>query len=117
MQIADIGYNIVLIFASSIRLAVPLLLACLAGLWSEVSGVVDIGLEGKMLGAAFAAAVVAYQTGSAWAGLLAGIAASVGLALVHGFAAIDQRGNQIVSGTAINMVAVGLTALLRHGWY
>jgi simple sugar transport system permease protein len=117
MDISDLGFSTVLILASTVRLAVPLLLACLAGLWSETSGVVDIGLEGKMLGAAFAGAVVAYETGNAWAGLLAGIVASVGLALVHGFAAIDQRGNQIVSGTAINMVAVGLTALLGNAWY
>ncbi|MBV9218253.1 MAG: ABC transporter permease [Methylobacteriaceae bacterium] len=109
--------TIAFILASSIRLAVPLLLACLAGLWSERGGIVDISLEGKMLGAAFAAAVIAYLTGNAWAGLLGGIAASVVLALVHGFASIDQRGNQIVSGTAINLVAVGLTSLLGNAWF
>ena len=106
-----------LILASSLRLAVPLIFACIAGLWSERSGVVDIGLEGKMLAAAFASAVVAYQADSAWAGLAAGIAASVALGLVHGFAVIDQRGNQIVSGAAINLVAAGLTALLGNAWY
>ena len=106
-----------LIFASSLRLAVPLILACIAGLWSERSGVVDISLEGKMLAAAFASAVVAYHTDSAWLGLLAGMAASVMLGLVHGFAVIDQRGNQIVSGAAINLVAAGLTALLGNAWY
>ena len=106
-----------LILASSLRLAVPLIFACIAGLWSERSGVVDISLEGKMLAAAFASAVVAYQLDSAWLGLLAGIGASVALALVHGFAVIDQRGNQIVSGAAINLVAAGLTALLGNAWY
>jgi ABC-type uncharacterized transport system permease subunit len=109
--------TVAFVLASSIRLAVPLLLACLAGLWSERSGIVDISLEGKMLGAAFAAAVAAYLTGNPWAGLLAGVAASVVLALIHGFASIDQRGNQIVSGTAINMVALGLTALLGNAWF
>ena len=102
---------------SSVRLAVPLLLACLAGLWSERSGVVDIGLEGKMLVAAFASAAAAYASGSAWVGLGAGILASVAFALVHGFAAISQRGNQIVSGVAINMLAAGLTALVGNAWY
>lgn len=102
---------------SSVRLAVPLLLACLAGLWSERSGVVDIGLEGKMLVAAFASAAVAYASGSAWVGLAAGIFASVMFALVHGFAAISQRGNQIVSGVATNMLAAGLTALVGNAWY
>ena len=55
----------------------PLILACFAGLWSERSGVVDIGLEGKMLTGAFAAAAAATFTGSAWLGLLAGVAATV----------------------------------------
>src|ERR1700733_5551857 len=105
---------LVIICASAIRLAVPLILACLAGLWSERSGVVDIGLEGKMLTGAFAAATAATFTGSAWIGLLAGIAATVMVSLIHGYASIDQRANQIVSGTAINMVADGLTALIGN---
>ncbi|MHB2166619.1 ABC transporter permease [Alsobacter sp. R-9] len=105
------------VFDSGARLAVPLLFACLAGLWSERSGVVDIGLEGKMLVAAFAGAAAAHATHSAWAGLLAGIVVSVGFSLVHGFAAITQRGNQIVSGVAINMLAAGLTALVGNAWY
>ena len=109
--------NAVFVLASALRLAVPLLLACLAGLWSERSGVVDIGLEGKMLGAAFAAGAAAAVSGNAWIGLAAGVAASVALGLVHGYASIDQRGNQIVSGTAINMIAVGLTALLGAAWF
>ncbi|MBE7220272.1 MAG: ABC transporter permease, partial [Caulobacteraceae bacterium] len=106
-----------LILASSLRLAVPLIFACIAGLWSERAGVVDIGLEGKMLVAAFASAVVAYQADSAWLGLGAGILASVALGLIHGFAVIDQRGNQIVSGAAVNLIAAGLTALLGNAWY
>ena len=109
--------TLVLILDSSIRLATPLLLACLAGLYSERSGVFDIGLEGKMLIAAFSAATVAALTGSAWVGLLAGILASIALALVHGFASITQRGNQIVSGVAINFLAAGLTALLGQAWF
>lgn len=113
MNLADI----VTLLDSGLRLSIPLLAACLAGLWSEKSGVVDIGLEGKMLVAAFAAAAAAYVTNSAWVGLLAGIAASVVFALVHGFAAISQRGNQIVSGVAINMLAAGLTAIVGNAWY
>ena len=105
---------LVIICASAIRLAVPLILACLAGLWSERSGVVDIGLEGKMLTGAFAAAVFATATGSAWIGLLAGVTASIVVSLIHGYASIDQRANQIVSGTAINMVCDGMTALIGN---
>jgi simple sugar transport system permease protein len=102
---------------SAIRLSVPLLFACLAGLYSERSGVFDIGLEGKMLVAAFASGAVAALTGSAWAGLLAAIAASVAFSLIHGFASITHRGNQIVSGVAINFIAMGLTAQLGETWF
>lgn len=109
--------SVLVILDSTLRLSIPLLCACLAGLWSERSGVVDIGLEGKLLVAAFAAGAAAYVTGSAWAGLAAGIGASVLLALVHGFASITQRGNQIVSGVAINMLAAGLTATIGNAWY
>ena len=102
---------------SALRLSIPLLFACLAGLWSERSGVVDIGLEGKMLAAAFAAAAAASAFGSASVGLAAAIIASLAFALLHGFACISQRGNQIVSGVALNMLASGLTAVLGHAWY
>ncbi len=97
---------------AAVRLSTPLLLAALAGLFSERSSVFDTGLEGKMLAAAFAAGVVAGVTGSAWLGLGAGMLVSVALALVHGFASITHRGNQIVSGVAINFFAAGLTTLL-----
>lgn len=109
--------TIAVILDSAIRLSVPLLCAAMAGLWSERSGVVDIGLEGKMLVAAFASAAAAFASGSAWIGLGAGILASVLLALLHGFAAITWRGNQIVSGVAINMLAAGLTVVLGNAWY
>ncbi|WP_029058319.1 ABC transporter permease [Stappia stellulata] len=109
--------TIILILDSTVRLSTPLLLAALAGLYSERSGVFDIGLEGKMLGAAFAAGAAAAVTGSAWIGLGAGILVSIALALVHGFACITHRGNQIVSGVAINFLAIGLTALLGQDWF
>jgi len=101
----------------SVRLSVVLLLACLAGLYSERSGVVDIGLEGKMLIAAFVAAVVAYETNSAWIGLLGGIAASVAFSMIHAVASILYRGDQIISGVAINFFASGLTVVLGHAIY
>jgi simple sugar transport system permease protein len=109
--------TLVLTLDSTLRLSTPLLLACLAGLYSERAGVFDIGLEGKMLAAAFAAATVAAVSGSVAAGLLAGVLASSALALVHGFACISARGNQIVSGVAINFLAAGLTAVLGHAWF
>jgi simple sugar transport system permease protein len=102
---------------SSLRLATPLLLACLAGLFSERAGIFDIGLEGKMLAAAFVAAATAAVSGSAWIGLLAGIAASIALALIHGFASITLKGNQLISGVAINFLASGLTALVGQSLF
>jgi simple sugar transport system permease protein len=86
-------------------------------MFSERSGIIDIGLEGKMLAASFAAACVAMVTGSAWAALLGGIVVSCGFALVHGLACITYRGNQVVSGVAINIVAAGLTVVLGNAWF
>src|SRR5690606_2228885 len=109
--------DLVLLLDSTVRLSVPLLFAALAGLYSERSGIFDIGLEGKMLAAAFAAGAAAATLKTPWAGLAAGILISVAFALVHGFASITYRGNQIVSGVAINFLAAGVTALIGQAWY
>ncbi len=105
------------VLSSTIRLSIPLIFTALAGLFSERAGVFDIGLEGKMLGSAFAAACVAYLTDSAWAGLCAGIICSVALSFVHGFASITNRGNQIISGVAINFFVAGITIVLGQAWF
>ncbi|WP_299781282.1 ABC transporter permease [uncultured Roseobacter sp.] len=102
---------------STVRLATPLLLACLAGLFSERAGIFDIGLEGKMLAAAFFSAAIAALTGSVWIGLLAGITASMLFSLLHGLASITFRGNQLISGVAINFLAAGLTVLIAQDWF
>ncbi|MFP1630402.1 ABC transporter permease [Zhengella sp. ZM62] len=102
---------------STIRISAPLLLACLAGLYSERSGVFDIGLEGKMLAGAFAGAAAATAFGSAWIGLVFAILVSVFFALIHGFASITARGNQIVSGVAINFIAAGGAVILGQAWF
>jgi simple sugar transport system permease protein len=112
----DLG-TILQVLDSSLRLATPLLLACLAGLFSERAGIFDIGLEGKMLAAAFTAGAIAAVTGSAWIGLFAGILASIGLALIHGLASITLKGNQLISGVAINFLASGMTALIGQNWF
>jgi len=111
------GADIVLLVDSTMRVATPLVLAALAGLISERGGIVDIGLEGKMLAAAFAAAATAAVTGSPWAGLAAGIIASVLLAVLHGYVSISQRGNQIVSGMALNIAVAGLAPTLANFWF
>ena len=109
--------DILLLSDSTLRIAAPLILAALAGLCAERAGVVDIGLEGKMLAAAFAAASSAAITCSPWAGLLAGILTSVLLAVLHGYVSINQRGNQIVSGMAINIMVAGLAPTLANAWF
>ena len=105
------------ILDSTVRLGTPLLFACLAGLYSERAGVFDIGLEGKMLAAAFLAAAASYATGSVWIGLAAGVFASLLLAAIHGLASITFRGNQLISGVAINFLASGLTVVLGTSWF
>ena len=122
--------TILQILDSAVRLSIPLLLACLAGLYSERSGIFDIGLEGKMLAGAFAAgAMSAYAGmpvvegglgmtwGMAWMGALAAIAVSIALAMIHGFASITLRGNQLISGVAINFFAAGSTVLIGQYWF
>jgi simple sugar transport system permease protein len=101
--------TILLLLDSTVRLATPLLLACLAGLFSERAGIFDIGLEGKMLIAAFLAAAVASLSGSALLGLLVAFVGASVFAAIHGLASITFRGNQLISGVALNFLASGLT--------
>ncbi len=102
------------ILDSTLRLTTPLLLACLAGLYSERAGIFDIGLEGKMLMAAFSSAAIAAIFGSAWIGLAAGVTSALLLSGLHGLASITFRGNQLISGISINFLASGLTVLIAQ---
>ena len=102
---------------ATVRVATPLILCAMAGLFSERSGIIDISLEGKMLGGAFIAASVSYSTDSAWLGLMAAILFSMMLAMLHGFACITHNGNQVVSGVALNMLMSGLTVVMGIAWF
>ncbi|MGH6946480.1 MAG: ABC transporter permease [Kiloniellales bacterium] len=102
---------------ATLRVSTPLILGAMGGLFSERSGIIDIGLEGKMLAAAFASASVAALTGSPWIALATGIATALALALLHGFACITHRGNHVVSGVAINILVSGLTVVLGAAWF
>jgi general nucleoside transport system permease protein len=106
---AIINYTLI---ASTLRLSTPLILAALGGLYSERSGVINIALEGLMLAGAFTAATVTVFTGSPWIGLLAAMAAGLLVAAIHGLATINYKADQVVSGTAINILFLGVPALL-----
>jgi len=99
------------VFASTLRIAAPMILASLGGCMSERSGVINIGLEGMMLMGAFAAVVGSFLFGP-WIGLLLGVAAGGLMGLLHGFMSITIGANQIISGTAINIIAVGIPNIL-----
>jgi general nucleoside transport system permease protein len=105
------------LLASSLRLATPLIFCALAGVLAERSGVIDIGLEGKMLFAAFAAASVGVASGSWPLALLAAMAVACALSALHGFACVTYQGNQVITGLAINIIAAGLTVVLGIAWF
>ena len=114
---AETFLSIVLLLDATLRVATPLILAAFAGMISERSGVIDIGLEGKMLAGAFAAASVAAVTQSAWVGLGGAIVVSVSLAMLHAYACVTHNGNQVVSGMAINILVAGLGPTLAIAWF
>jgi simple sugar transport system permease protein len=109
-------FNIALIF-STIRLSTPLILAALGGLFSERSGVINIALEGMMLAGAFTAAAVTHATGSPYVGLLAGILAGMLIAALHALACIRYQADQVVTGTAINILMLGMPAFLSGAFF
>jgi len=100
------------LLAATIRNATPLVFAALGGMFSERSGVVNIGLEGLMLISAFAGVVGAFLSGSAWIGLLFALGAGLTFGLVHAVMCVTFEADQIISGTAINLLALGGTGFL-----
>lgn len=102
---------------STIRLSTPLVLAALGGMFSERSGVINIALEGMMLAGAFTAAAVTYAVGSPFVGLLAGMGAGMVIAAIHAIACIRYRADQVVTGTAINILMIGVPGFLSGAFF
>lgn len=102
---------------STIRLSTPLILAALGGLFSERSGVINIALEGMMLAGAFTAAAVTYAAGNPFVGLAAGMMAGMLIAAVHAVACIRYKADQVVTGTAINILMIGMPAFLSGAFF
>ena len=100
------------LLTATLRMSTPLIFAAMGGLLSERSGVMNIGLEGMMLTGAFFAVAGTHWTGTPWAGLVIGILAAAVAGFIHAVWCITLRGDQIVAGTAINLIAAGLTAFL-----
>ncbi len=105
------------ILASTLRVSAPLILCALAGVLCERAGVIDLGLEGKMLMTAFTAAAVGTVSGSLGLALVAALAVGVALSMLHGYACVSHRGDQVVLGMAITMTAAGLTVVLGIAWF
>ncbi|HRE29236.1 MAG TPA: ABC transporter permease, partial [Anaerolineales bacterium] len=108
---SDIDLNLILVavLSSTVRLSTPIVLGALGGIFSERSGVVNIAIEGLMLTAAFVGFLIGASTGNVWLGVVAAVATGALMALLHGVLSIHLRVDQIISGTVINILAVGLT--------
>ncbi len=124
-KIMDLFAFFIVLAASTIRLATPLVLAALGGLFSERSGVINIALEGKMLAGAFTAAAVTYAadtrlgmgSASPWIGLLGGMIAGLFIAAIYAVSCIKFKADQVVSGAAINILMLGIPGFLSGAFF
>ena len=104
--------NLFFLVSTTLMYSTPLIFTALGGVLSEKSGVINIGLEGMMTMGAFSASLVAIKTGNPWLGLLAGGLGGLTLAIIHAIASIKYKGNQVVSGMAINFLGSGFAIFL-----
>ncbi|UCD45492.1 MAG: ABC transporter permease [Candidatus Bathyarchaeota archaeon] len=102
------------LFAAAVRMATPIVYASLGGIFSERAGIINIGLEGMMLASAFTGVTVSYYTSNPWLGVLAAVITGGLMALFHAVLTVKFAGDQIVSGTGINIFAMGFTAYMSQ---
>ena len=102
------------LFAAAIRMATPIVYAALGGMFSERVGVVNIGMEGIMLTSALGGVTVSYYTGDPWLGVAAAVVVGGLMGLMHAVVTVRYAGNQIVSGTGLNILAMGFTAYMSQ---
>jgi len=102
------------LFAATLRMATPIAYGSLGGIFSERAGIVNIGLEGMMLTGAFTGVAVSFFSGSPWLGVAAAVLIGGLLGLLHGVITVKFAGDQIVSGTGINIFALGFTAYMSQ---
>ena len=105
------------LFWSIVRTSTPLILAAFGGMFSERAGIINIALEGMMLAGAFTAAAVTYAVGNPFVGLVAGMSAGVLVAAIHAVACISYKADQVVTGTAINILMLGMPAFLSGAFF
>ena len=115
-SIRGASLNLTGLAESTLVRSIPFMLGALSGIMCERSGIINIAIEGMMLVAAFVSVIVASATGSLWAGLIAGLASGALIAGVHAVFSIRFKVDQIISGTVINIFAVGLTSYLNLRW-
>jgi simple sugar transport system permease protein len=115
-SIRGASLNLTGLAESTLIRSIPFLLGALSGIMCERSGIINIAIEGMMLTAAFVSVIVASATDSLWLGLIAGLGSGALMAAVHAVFSIRFKVDQIISGTVINILAVGLTSYLNLRW-
>lgn len=113
----EIGVLLVSVLITMLRVATPLTLGALGGLFSEKSGVVNIAIEGMMLMGAFSAYVAGAASGSIWVGLIAAVVSAGLLAALHAVISISFKVDQIISGTVVNILAFGMTGFFYDQYF
>jgi len=119
MTLCGIALDVLIasVLATTIRVATPLIMGAISGLFCERSGVVNIAIEGMMLMGAFCAYVGGVLTGSLWFGLIAAMLGAAILAALHAVLAITYKVDQIISGTVVNILAIGVTTFLADTYF